>query len=258
MTDSITQSTGYWNGATGFFTEDAPDVLRGFFFHVRSWTAGTGNNPGTLHLYGSLPISPPAGTIFRLCKGGKYASHQEIPGLMVSGKQPEFNPVSHASLPGITVIKASPSLGEGILSININSWAISAQISTATGYGTPVPLTESMSELVISTGGNEGWVRLNVNYAATPTTNVTGTFTLQIPKGILLPDVEADDAADPHGRLRYYCVAARNNSANDTISALGAWTPPLGSETALLQSLVNETITLTTTPSSWPLKGFWI
>ena len=258
MTDSITQPTGYWDGATGFFTEDAPDVLRGLFFHVRSWTAGIGSNPGTLQLYGSLPVIPPADTVFRLCKGGKFASSQEIPGLMVSGKQPEFNPVSHASLPGITVTKASPSLGEGTLSINTNNRSISAQITTATGFGAPVQLAGNVNDLILYTGGSEGWVRLNVNFTATTTSNVTGTYTLGIPKGVLVPDVEADDAADPHGRLRYYCVAARNNAANDTISALGAWTAPLAPETAALQSLSGETLTLATTPASWPLKGFWI
>ena len=258
MTDSITQPTGYWDGATGFFTENAPDVLKGFFFHVRSWTAGDGGNPGTLQLYGSLPVVPPADTVFRLCKGGKFASSQEIPGLMVSGKQPEFNPVSHSSLPGITVTKVSPSFGEGTLSINTNNRVISAQISTATGYGSSVQLTGNVNGLILSTGGSEGWVQLNVNFTATTTTNATGTFTLQIPKGVLVPDVEADDAADPNGRLRYFCVAVRNNAASDTISALGAWTAPLAQDTVTIQSISSETITLTTDPASWPLKGFWI
>ena len=257
-TNSITQPTGYWDGATGFFTDNAPDVLRGFFFHVRSWTAGSDGNPGTLQLYSPLPVVPPSASVFRLCKGGKYASSQEIPGLMVSGKQPEFNPASHTSLPGITVTKASPSLGEGTLSINSNARSISAQITTSTGYGTAVQVTKNETGLILYTGGSEGWVRLNVDYALTTTSNVTGTFTLQIPKGVLIPDVEADDAADPNGRMRYYCVAARNNSADDSISALGAWTAPLGTGTATIQSISGETITLTADPTSWPLKGFLI
>lgn len=257
-TNSITQATGYWDGATGFFTEDAPDALKGLFFHVRSWVAGSDDNPGTLNLYTALPVSPPTGTIFRLCKGGKYASSQEIPGLLVSGKQPEFNPVSHASLPGITITKASPGLGEGTLSIYTTNRNISAQITTSTGYGTPVKLTENTEGLVIYTGGGEGWVRLNVEFSKTTTTNATGTFTLQIPKGVLVPDVEADDAVDTNGRLRYYCVAAKNNSTTDSVSALGVWTAPLASETAAIQSFSSETITLATEPTSWPLKGFWV
>lgn len=257
-TNSITQAGGYWDGATGFFTEDAPDVLKGLFFHVRSWTAGTDDNPGTLSLYTALPVTPPTGTVFRLCKGGKYASSQEIPGLLVSGKQPEFNPVTHSSLPGITVTKASPGLGEGTLSLYSTNRNLSAQITTATGYGTPVALTESVEGLVLSTGGGEGWVRLNVDFPKTTSTNVSGTFTLQIPKGVLVPDVEADDAVDTSGRLRYFCVAAKNNSQADSVSALGVWTAPLASETAALQSFSGETITLKTEPTSWPLKGFWI
>ena len=201
-TNSITQATGYWDGAIGFFTADAPEVLRGHFFHVRTWTAGTGDNPGTLHLYGTLPVVPPPGTVFRLCKGGRFASSQEIPGLCASGRQPEFSPVSHSSLPGITVTKVAPSLGEGTLTIRSNARSISAQITTATGHGPAVQLTENVNDLVLYTGGNEGWVRLNVNFAQTTNAaNVTGTFTLQIPKGVPIPDVEADDASGPHGRL---------------------------------------------------------
>lgn len=257
-TNSSEQSTGYWDGATGFFTEDAPDVLKGFFFHVRSWTAGTDDEPGTLQLYGALPVSPPTGTVFRLCKGGKYASSQEIPGLTVSGKQPEFNPVTHSSLPGITVTKASSGLGEGTLTINTNNRNISARITTETGYGTPVTLTESVDGLVLYTGGGEGWVRMNVDFPNTTTANATGTFTLQIPKGVLVPDVEADDAADADGRLRYFCVAAKNHSSSDSVSALGVWTAPLAPETAAIQSFANATITLQAEPMSWPLKGFWV
>jgi len=108
------------------------------------------------------------------------------------------------------------------------------------------------------TGASEGWVRLNVDFAQTSNSNVTGTYTLQIPKGVLVPDVEADDAADPDGRIRYYCVAARNNSEDDSISALGAWTAPLGTGTAAIQSISGETITLAAEPTSWPLKGFWV
>ncbi len=87
---------------------------------------------------------------------------------------------------------------------------------------------------------------------------MTGTFTLQIPKGTLIPDVEADDAADPDGRLRYYCIAAKNNSETEMVSAIGAWTAPPGSGQASIQSVSGETITLLEEPTSWPLKGFWI
>lgn len=257
-TSSITQPTGYWDGAIGFFTENAPDVLKGFFFHVRTWTAGADDNPGTLQLYGSLPVPPPSGTVFRLCKGGKYASSQEIPGLMVSGKQPEFNPVTHSSIPGISITKASPGLGEGTLTLRSQARSISVQITTATGYGSPVQLTENAEGLILYTGGAEGWVRVNVEYSKTSSSNVTGTFTLQIPKGVLVPDVEVDDAADPNGRLRYFCVAAKNDSETETLSALGAWTSPPGTETATVLSVSGETITLQEEPTSWPLKGFWV
>lgn len=177
---------------------------------------------------------------------------------MVSGKQPEFNPVTHSSLPGITVTKASPGLGEGTLTIRSNARSISVQINTTTGHGSPIQLTESVEGLILYTGGSEGWVCLNVDYSKTTNSNVTATFTLQIPHGVLVPDVEADDAADTNGRLRYFCLAAKNDSQEETLSALGVWTAPPGNGTTSIQSVSGETITLTTEPTSWPLKGFWV
>ena len=159
---------------------------------------------------------------------------------------------------GITITKTSPSLGEGTFTIRNSARSLSAQISTTTGYGTAVTITKDEDGLVLYTGGGEGWVRLNVKYSQLTTGTVTGTFTLQIPKGTLIPDVEADDAADPDGRLRYYCIAAKNNSETEIASAIGAWTAPPGSGQASVQSISGETITLAEEPTSWPLKGFWV
>ncbi len=33
-TNSISEESGYWDGAVGFFTDNAPEVLKGFFFHI--------------------------------------------------------------------------------------------------------------------------------------------------------------------------------------------------------------------------------
>jgi hypothetical protein len=41
VTESIEQESGYWDGAVGFFTAESNSVLRGLFFHVQKWTAGT-------------------------------------------------------------------------------------------------------------------------------------------------------------------------------------------------------------------------
>jgi hypothetical protein len=94
VTESIEQESGYWDGAVGFFTAESNSVLRGLFFHVQKWTAGNDGTPGTLQLTQTLPATPVSTDKFRLLKGGKYISSQEVPGLKVSGKQPEFDSVT--------------------------------------------------------------------------------------------------------------------------------------------------------------------
>jgi hypothetical protein len=76
-------------------------------------------------------------------------------------------------------------------------------------YGISVAFTENGTYCVYDIYEN-GWIDVTVNYASLPTSNKTDTFTLLIPKGIFIPNIEAYDAADPNGRDRYYLIGARN------------------------------------------------
>lgn len=42
VTNSITEPSGYWDGAVGFFCGESTVALRGVTFHVRHWNAETG------------------------------------------------------------------------------------------------------------------------------------------------------------------------------------------------------------------------
>jgi hypothetical protein len=88
------------------------------FFHIQKWTVGLDEIPGTLQLKQTLPAMPVSTDKFRLLKGGKYISSQEVPGLKVSGKQLEFDNVTGTNITGVQIKKASPSLGEGTLTLN--------------------------------------------------------------------------------------------------------------------------------------------
>jgi hypothetical protein len=240
-------------------------VLRGLFFHVQKWTAGNDGTPGTLQLMQTLPVTPVSTDQFRLFKGGKYISSQEVPGLKVSGKQPEFDSVTGTNITGIQIKKASPSLGEGTLTLNYTALTKSLQIKMGSDdYGTAVVLSESGTYIIYDVHEN-GWLEVTVNYAALPTSNRTDTFTLLIPKGIFVPNIEADDAIDPNGRTRYYMIGARNISTecNDSMSGFGVWSEQPTTTTAVIQSNPPNlysvaTITLTAVPNDWSLKGFWI
>jgi hypothetical protein len=265
VTESIEQESGYWDGAVGFFTAESNSVLRGLFFHVQKWTAGNEGTPGTLQLTQTLPATPVSTDKFRLFKGGKYISSQEVPGLKVSGKQPEFDNVTGTNITGVQIKKASPSLGEGTLTLNYTATTKSLQIKMGSDdYGTAVVLSANGTYIIYDVNEN-GWIEITVNYASLPTANRTDTFTLLIPKGIFVPNIEAYDAADQNGRTRYYLIGARNISTegNDSMSGFGVWSEQPTTTTAVIQSnppnqYSAATITLTAAPNDWPLKGFWI
>jgi hypothetical protein len=134
VTESIEQESGYWDGAIGFFTAESNSVLCGLFFHVQKWTSGADDSPGTLQLTQTLPATPVSTDKFRLFKGGKYISSQEVPGLKVSGKQPEFDSVTGTNITGIQIKKASPSLDEGTLTLNYTAVTKSLQIKMGSNY----------------------------------------------------------------------------------------------------------------------------
>jgi hypothetical protein len=265
VTNSITQESGYWDGAIGFFTAESNNILRGLFFHVQKWTAGEDGSPGTLQLTQTLPVTPVSTDQFRLFKGGKYISSQEVPGLKVSGKQPEFDVVTGTNITGIQIKKASPVLGEGTLTLNYTASTKSLQLKMGSDdYGSPVAFSANGTYVLYDVNDN-GWIEVTVNYAALPTSNRTDTFTLLIPKCIFVPNIEAYDAADPNGRNRYYLIGARNISTdgNEMMSGFGVWCEQPTPTTAIIQSgqpnqNVAATIILTAAPSDWPLKGFWI
>jgi hypothetical protein len=131
-------------------------------------------------------------------------------------------------------------------------------------YGMPVEFSANGNYILYDVLEN-GWIEVTVNYTSLPTSNRTDTFTLLIPKGIFVPNIEAYDAADPNGRNRYYLIGARNTSTdgNDSMSGFGVWCEQPTPTTAIIQSnppnqYSATTITLTGVPSEWPLKGFWI
>jgi hypothetical protein len=104
---ALAQAAGYWNGAIGWFAANtATTALRGRFFQVR-----TSGADGTLTLAKNLPAVPAVDDSFVLACGGGRRSGREAFGMTVAGNLPELFPYAPAQIPGVTVVKASQSLG---------------------------------------------------------------------------------------------------------------------------------------------------
>ena len=261
---NVTEPTGFWNGATGYFCGSGTSAaLRGVPFHVRSWN----DTNKTLTLAAPVPIAPVAGDTLKLFKGGKYASSQEILSMKVSGKQPETESVSGPNVTGITIKKASALLGEGTLTVYYVSTTKALSIRMGTGnYGPETFLTGDATNVVVYNSDLSGFILVDVAFASLrPSSSYTDTYTLTFPKGNFIPNYEGYETNDGIGRTRYHLAVLKNKATNplDAMAALSVWTGKPAGSNSTCSGANSPSYTATTTisvanASSWPTRGFWI
>ena len=251
---------GFWNGATGYFCgNDTSAVLRGVMFHVRHWSF----SDKTLTLAVPLPVAPVAGDIFKLFKGGKFASQQEIFNMKVSGKQPEVENVTGPNVTGVTIKKASAMLGEGTLTLHYNAdmKAVSIHMG-ADNDGPEVLLTEDATNVAVYDSDLAGFVLVDIAFSLLPKIAATDTFTLTFPKGNFIPNYEGYETNDGVGRTRYHLVVLKNKGSQP-ITAISVWTDkPAGADTICTASHAPPSTTtgriFVADAATWPTRGFWV
>jgi len=184
---ALTQAAGYWSGAIGWFAANTPTTaLRGRFFQVRTSTA-----TGILTLAKNLPAVPAANDTFALACGGNRRSSQEAFGMTVAGELPELFPYAPAQIPGVTVVKASPSLGEGTLTLTYTASTKELYLKVGTAANGPgVIFTANATDVPVYDENERGFLLVNVTFASLPTTDRTQTAALAFPQGTFIPDIE--------------------------------------------------------------------
>ncbi|MDR1925285.1 MAG: hypothetical protein LBQ66_13025 [Planctomycetaceae bacterium] len=262
---NISEESGYWNGAMGFFTTGAAANLQ-TCFHVRKWDKE--NN--ILTLAQPLPSAPVSGNQFKMFLGGKYRSSTKLLGLKVGGVQPEFATVATGTITGVTIKYISPYLGTGTLTLLYvfkTTTGSTRQLSIRMGsntYGEAV-LPTANGDYVIWANDGSGFIIVNIVYASLPAANATDksqTFTLSQPKGSFVPSFEGYETNTGKVYDRYHLLVARNDSAStaDVMSALSVWLDkPAGINTTLSAVLSSTGTTATiVAATNWPSRGFWI
>jgi hypothetical protein len=266
MTNSITQATGYWNGALGFFCgSTTQQELKGKTFHVWKWI----KEENRIYITTPLPVIPGTSDKFRIFAGGKYASSQEVFGLLVGGKQPEADDtVIGTNISGVTIKKASGMLGEGELGIQFNATTKTLAIRMGTGlYGPEVTLTKNETIPVFNSDFS-GFILADVVFSALKTTGThTDTYPLTIPKNVLIPNYEGYETNTGKLVERYHLFALKNTSAapSDAMTALSLWCvkPDYASvrtTAASSNSLFGQpgSVVMAAGVSTWPTRGFWV
>lgn len=266
MTNSITQATGYWNGALGFFCgSTTQQVLKGKTFHVWKWV----KEENRIYITTPLPVIPTTSDRFRIFAGGKYASSQEVFGLLVGGKQPEVDDtVIGTNISGVTIKKASGMLGEGELSLQYNATTKALTIRMGNGlYGPEVILTGNETVAVYNSDFS-GFILADIVFSALKTTGThTDIYTLSIPKNVLIPNYEGYETNTGKLVERYHLFALKNKSTapSDAMTALSLWCvkpayTPVKTAAAYSNNLYGQpgSVVMSGEVSSWPSRGFWI
>ncbi len=266
MTDAVTQSTGYWDGALGFFYGPTTQPeLRGRTFHVRKWN----KDEGCLYITSPLPVVPADTDKFKIFAGGKYASTQEVFGLVVGGKQPEAdNTVTGTNITGVTIKKASGMLGEGTLSIQFNAATKGISIKMDSGLYGPEEILSQNETIAVYNSDYSGFVLLDVVFSALKTSGThTDTFVLTIPKNVLIPNYEGYETNTGKLVERYHLLALKNKSqaSFDAMTALSLWTVKPEHLTATATASMSNnlygqpgSVTMNANVNDWPSRGFWV
>jgi hypothetical protein len=261
---NIDESSGYWDGAVGFFTSGAAALLQ-TCFHVRRWD----KDSQTLTLAQPLPSVPVSGNAFKLFLGGGGRSNTKLLGLQAGGIQPELASVTATTIAGITIKYISPYLGTGTLTLTY-SFKTSSDTrkflikmgSEANGEATVVTAN---GEYIVYSQNGSGFIIISVTYASLPTyasSDKTQTFTLTQPTGSLVPSFEGYETNTGKVSDRFHLLVAKNESVpiSDIMSAFSIWLDkPVGVNTTLSAAInYNSTSVNIAAATNWPSRGFWI
>lgn len=258
---ALTQAADYWNGAIGWFDGDTSTAaLRGIFFHVEDFDAGT----DTLTLSRDLPAAVAAGDTYHLVLGGNYRGATECFGLAVDGDLPELETVSGTNITGLTFKKASLGLGAGTLSLfyDQSEDLLFAKMG-AEDYGVGLDVSGDVTDGIVFCSDGQKYVQVDVTNGSLPVGDETDTFTLTIPDNTFTPDYEGyETGGDSVGKTRYRLEVVKNEDGASAMVGLAVYSEtPAGTASAVA---AGESLTTAEGDfdgddlSDWPEQRFWI
>ena len=254
----LTEPDGTFNGTIGRFPRTTPTVaLRGHYFHVK-------NHVGErLFLSQCMPAEAVVGDIYHLMtSGGFLNTDAELPGMNLSGVSPDLDPhVPGVNITGLTITKASGSLGEGTLTLRYDKPKKGLFLSmNGDPEGPELDLSADETGVYCFSADGEAWVRVNSVLASLPAITESDQFTVQTPIHTITPDFEGYETSVAGGLTRYRVEAMRNDdSVDQMVDAEVYLTKPEGADTTATSVLAIAAGTLAVTDALlWPARGFWI
>lgn len=259
--------TAYEGAVCWFKGTTTTAALRRQFFRIR---AASGSGYG---LSKPLPAAPVSGDQFVICQIGSNRSATQTFGLEVGGTQPELTNVAGANITGLSILYASPSLGEGTLSVHYSEEGSSASSSMGDGglsirmgtdpYGEALDLLTETSPAYVFDANGVGYIKVSWTVASLPLEDATDTWTLTAPTGTFMPDFDGYEThATTGGKVRYRAEAPTNTDDLETMLSVSVYSDrPDGTATTIAAGqslgLTAGDVTLTDA-SDWPSGSFWV
>jgi len=255
---SLSDPDGTFNGTIGRFTRTTTTVaLRGQYFHVEDHVGER------LFLSKSLPaLAVVSDTYELMTSGGFLFSDAEIPGMNLSGVSPDQDPyVPAINITGLTITKASGSLGEGTLHVRYDKPKKGLFMRMDSDpEGPELDLSADETGVHCFSADGKSYIRVNSVLASLPATTQSDQFTVQTPENTLTPDYEGYETSVSGGLTRYRVEAMRNDDPVDQMVGASVYiSKPVGADTTATTTLTIAAGTLGVTDALlWPARGFWI
>jgi hypothetical protein len=173
-------------------------------------------------------------------------------------------PYAPANIPGVTLVKASPTLGEGTLTFTYTAATKELCIRAPSGLNGPgVKLTEDAMGIPVYDENERGFVLVDVAFASLPTTDRTQAVVLAFPQGTFIPDIEGyETGTGSFPKYRYHPMVLRNTGAEASLVGLAAYADRYkivaGNITGTAMSSAAGRCTLSSGEANWPTNSFWV
>jgi hypothetical protein len=182
----------------------------------------------------------------------------------VAGNLPELFPYAPAQIPGVTIVKASPSLGDGTLTLSYAAASKELFLRVGTAANGPgVPLTANATGVPVYDENERGFILVNVVFASLPTADRKQTAALAFPQGTFIPDIEVyETGTGTFPKYRYHPLALMNMNGDAAMVGLAAYADRYSAASGALTGTALGTAigrcTLSSGEANWPTNSFWV
>lgn len=255
---ALTQADDYWNGAVVIFKGNTTAALKGIPAHVKDFDAAS----DTLTFYKALPAAPAAGDQYHLILGGNYRGDTQVYGLKAAGQWPEIENQAIPDMANLKVSKVSAycGAGTGYFDFDYSDSTLCFKAPGDSAYGPTVAVSTDTTTYTLYSETASRWVKVYRSGALPGSDQADKTVAFTIGEGVIIPDIEGDEAELSGGKVRHRLLVLKNADGSNAMVGLDVYlSPPAGTATTLTSAATTTAGNFTANSlADWPTSGFWV